>query len=40
MWCLFVDWTMTGCLLRKGVCVWDVKNVVFVCGWDHDWVSA
>ena len=20
---------------RKGVCMWKVRNLVFLCGWDH-----
>ena len=26
--------------LKRGVHLWEVKNVVFVCGWEHDQVSA
>ena len=40
MQCLYVTETLTECLLRRGVCLREVKNAVFVCGWDHDWVSA
>ena len=24
------------CLLKSGVSLWEIKNVVFVCSWDHD----
>ena len=34
--CLYVAITMTECLLRRGVHLWEVKNTVFVCGWDLD----
>ena len=30
--------TWTDCPLRRGVYLWQVKNAVFVCGWDHDCV--
>ena len=40
MQCLYVAGTMTECLLRRCVCLWEVKNAVFVCDWDLDWVSA
>ena len=40
MQCLYVAGIMTECLLRRGVHFMKVKNAVFVCGWDHDWVSA
>ena len=40
MQCLYVAGTMTECLLRRGFCLWEVKNAVFVCGWDHIQVSA
>ena len=40
MQCLYVAGTMTECPLRRGVNLWEVKNAVFVCGWDHDRVSA
>ena len=36
MQCLYVAGTMTECLLRKGVCLWEGKNAVLVCGWDLD----
>ena len=36
MQCLYVSGTMTECLLRRGVYLWEVKNAVFVCVWDHD----
>ena len=36
MKCLYVAGTMTKCLLRRVVSLWEVKNEVFVCGWDHD----
>ena len=36
MLCLYVAGTMTECPLRRGVHLCEVKNVVFVCGWDHD----
>ena len=25
---------------RRGICLWEVENAVFVCGWDLDLVSA
>ena len=28
------------CQLKRGVRLWEVKNIVFVFGWDHDSVSA
>ena len=28
------------CPLKRGVRLWEVKNVVFVCSWEHDQVSA
>ena len=28
------------CPLKRGVRLWEVKNVVFVCNWEHDQVSA
>ena len=37
---LYVAETMTAFLLRRGVHLWEVKNIVFVCGWDHNSVSA
>ena len=40
MQCLYVAGTLTKCLLRRGVPLWEVKNIVFVCGLDHDCVSA
>ena len=40
MQCLYVAGTMTEHPLREGVHLWEVKNAVFVCGWDHDRVSA
>ena len=36
MQCLYVSGTMTECLLRRGVRLWEVTNAVFVCVWDHD----
>ena len=36
MLCLYVAGTMANCPFRRGVCLWGVKNVVFVCGWGHD----
>ena len=33
-------WDQKKCLLRSGVCLEEVQNVEFVCGWDHDFVSA
>ena len=36
MQCLYVAGTTTDCLLRRGVHLWQVKNAVFVCGWDHN----
>ena len=34
MLCLNVAGTTTECPLRRGVRLWEVKNAVFVCGWD------
>ena len=31
MQCLNVAWTMTECLLRRDVHLWEVKNAGFVC---------
>ena len=28
------------CPLKRGVRLWEFKNVVFVCSWGHDQVSA
>ena len=36
MQCLYVAGTTTECPLRRGVRLWEVKNAVFACGWDHD----
>ena len=36
MQCLYAAGTMTECLLRRSVHLLEVKNAVFVCGWDHD----
>ena len=38
MQCFHLAGTTMECLLqlRRGVCLWEVKNVVFVCVWDHD----
>ena len=36
MECLYVTGTTTECLLRRGVCLWVVKNAVFVSDWDHN----
>ena len=36
MQCLYLAGTTTECLLRRGVRLWEVKNAVFVFGWDHD----
>ena len=36
MQCLYVAGTMIECLFRRGgVCLWEVKNAMFVCGWDQ-----
>ena len=40
MQCLYVAGTLPECLLRRDVHLWKVKNTVFVCGWNHDLVSA
>ena len=40
MQCLYVAGTTTECLLRRGDHLRKVKNAIFVCGWDHDLVSA
>ena len=34
--CLYVAGTMTECPLRRCFCLWEVKNAVFVCGWDQN----
>ena len=36
MQCLNVAGTLTECSLRRCVCLWEVKNAVFECGWDLD----
>ena len=36
---LYVAGTMTDCPLKRGVCLWEVKNSTFVCGWDDDRLS-
>ena len=36
MSCLCVSGTMNECLLRRGAHLWKVKNVVFVCVWNHE----
>ena len=36
MQCLYVAGTTAECLHRRGVHLWQVKNAVFVCGWDHN----
>ena len=33
---LYVAGTTTECLRRRGVHLWEVKNAVLVCGWDHN----
>ena len=33
---LFLAETTTKCPLKNGVRLWDVKNVVFLCGWGND----
>ena len=35
MQCLYVAGTRAECLLRRGGRLWEVKNAVFVCGWDQ-----
>ena len=40
MQCLYVAGTMTECSVRRGVHICEVKNAVFLCGWDYDRVSA
>ena len=40
MQCLYVAGTMTECVFRRGVHLWEVNNAVLVYGWDHDLVSA
>ena len=32
MQCLCVAETTTECLCRRGGCLWEIKNAVFVCG--------
>ena len=39
MQCLYVAET-TECLIRGGVHLWEVKNAVFICGWDLNLLSA
>ena len=34
MHCLYVAGTITKCPLKRDVCLWEVKNVKFVCGWE------
>ena len=34
--CLYVAGTTNECLLKRGVHLWEAKNAVFVCSWDHD----
>lgn len=33
-------WDNTKCPLKRGVRLWEVKNPVLVCGWDHYYVTA
>ena len=33
--CLYAAGISTECPLRRGICLWEAKNAVFVCGWDH-----
>ena len=33
-------WGQKKCPFKRGVCLWEVKNVVFVCSWENDQVSA
>ena len=32
----FVAKTITECLVRREVHLWEVENAVFVCSWNHD----
>ena len=36
MQCLHVAGTTTGRPIRRDVCLWEVKNEMFACGWDHE----
>ena len=38
--CLYVARNMTKWPLKRGVRLWEVKNVMFVCSQEHDQVSA
>ena len=40
MQCLYVARNMTKCPLKRGVRLWEVENVLFVCGLEHDRVAA
>ena len=31
---------VAGIMIERGVYLGEVNNVVFVCGWDHHWVST
>ena len=33
MQCLYVAVTTTECMLWRGVCLWEVSNAEFLCGW-------
>ena len=36
MQCFYVVGTMIECPFRRDVRLWEVKNAVFACGWEHD----
>ena len=40
MQCLYVAGTTFYLPLRRGIHLWEVKNAVFVCGWDYILPSA
>ena len=40
MQCFYVARNMTKCPLKRGVRLWEVENVLFVCGLEIDLVSA
>ena len=39
MQCFYVIGTTAESLLMRGFCPREIYNIVFVCGWDHNWVS-
>ena len=40
MYCIWLGQLLTVQLGEVHVHLWEVKNVVFVCVWDYDWVST